>query len=71
MMSGSDQTADPAATAGMTLKGAEVMAGTGPGITEMVVMPGKTTAEMLVARTGTGRVTAIGTSASAKRKRTR
>lgn len=70
-MSGSDLTADPAATAGMSPRGAEVMVGTDPGTTETVVMPGKTMAEMLVARTGTGRVTAIGTSASAKRKRTR
>lgn len=71
MMSGSNQTADQAGTAGMSLKGAEGMAETDPGISETVVMQGKTMVEMLVARTGTERVTATGISASAKRRRTR
>ena len=73
MLTGSALMAEQAVTAEMRSEGAGIMTDAGRGSTGAVIIGGLTTAEVVDSRTdtGRGRVTTTGTSASAKRKKTR
>lgn len=76
MRPGSDPTAELAVTAEMSPKGTGIMVGTDPGATDpwttgMATMHGMIMVGMQLARTDIRRVTATGTSANVKKKRTR